>query len=292
MSGGTDRQELLLHSFVERMAEEHPPLSLDHADFTARNPAEVRSRYGLVFDYLTRVELEVERNVLEIGALLPRTNETDELFYKHVWHSQEYMHGVILDELLRVLGLRTPSVNLQSVGPKIRLAGWLSRLPGVHDVLRLIYYLTGAATERSAIEAYTRLHKGLLDMGEMALAETVIAPIRRQEPGHFAFYRKSAEKLVRDDELQPWQLRLARVLRSRTFGAVGVNDESQRAQFGAVAMTLGMDRQLQRIAGHIGRVEADLLWARGQGMAVPPYIVQSLKDAIDAGEALAVHEVA
>ncbi len=292
MSGGTDRQDQQLRAFVERMAEDHPPLSLDQADFTARSAAEVRRRYGPVFDYLARVELEVERNVLEIGTLLPRTNETDELFYKHVWHSQEYMHGVILDELLRELGLPSPPVNLQSVGPKIRLAGWLSRLPGVHDVLRLIYYLTGAATERSAIEAYTRLHKGLADMGEVALAETVVAPIRRQEPAHFAFYRKSAEKLVRSDQLQPWQLRLARALRSRTFDAVGVNDESQRAQFGAVALTLGMDRQLHRMAGHIGRVEADLLWARSQGMAVPPYIVQSLKDAIDAGDALAVHEVA
>ena len=52
---------LSLRTFVESVAEEHPPLSLDDVDLTVHDPDAVRTRYGHVFAYLTRVELEVER---------------------------------------------------------------------------------------------------------------------------------------------------------------------------------------------------------------------------------------
>ena len=150
-----------------------------------------------MFNYLTRVELEVERNVLELRALMPDATETDRFFYEDVWSPQELQHGILLDAVQQGFGMTPAPTDLSSVSTKIRVVGTLSHLPGMLGVVRLLYYLTGAATERSAVIAYSRLLDGLRAMGEPAIAETVIAPIRRQEPGHFAFYRMSAEALVR-----------------------------------------------------------------------------------------------
>jgi hypothetical protein len=268
-----------LRRFVEAFAEEHPPLSLEAADLTIKNPDEVRRRYGGVFRYLTRVELEVERNVLELRALMPDATETDRLFYNDVWSPQELQHGVLLDAVQQGFGL-TPAATDLTVSARIRLVGVLSHLPGMLGVIRLLYYLTGAATERSAVVAYSRLVDGLRTMDEHAIAETVIAPIRRQEPGHFAFYRMSAEVLMREEGLTDWQLQLARILRRRSFGLVGVNNRRQLADFGDVARALELDRDLLEVARQVSLVERELLWAQQQGMEIPSYILSALKDAI------------
>jgi hypothetical protein len=268
-----------LRRFVETFAEEHPPLSLAAADLTIKDPDEVRRRYGEVFNYLTRVELEVERNVLELRALMPDATETDRLFYNDVWSPQELQHGIVLDAVQQGFGM-TPAATDVSVSGRIRLVGVLSHLPGMLGVVRLLYYLTGAATERSAVIAYTRLVDGLRSMDEHAIAETVIAPIRRQEPGHFAFYRMSAEVLTREEGLSDWQLHLARILRRRSFSLVGVNNRRQLAAFGDVARALELDRDLIEVARQVSLVERELLWAQQQGMEIPSYILAALKEGI------------
>ncbi|MEJ1109560.1 MULTISPECIES: GTP-binding protein LepA [unclassified Kribbella] len=268
-----------LRRFVETFAEEHPPLSLDAADLTIKNPEQVRRRYGGVFNYLTRVELEVERNVLELRALMPDATEIDRLFYEDVWSPQELQHGILLDAVQQGFGMVPAATDLE-VSAKIRLVGVLSHLPGMLAVVRLLYYLTGAATERSAVVAYSRLVDGLRAMGEHAIAETVIAPIRRQEPGHFAFYRLSAEALVGEEGLSDWQVQLARILRRRSFELVGVNNRRQRADFGDVARALDFDRDLLEVARQVSRVERELLWAQHQGLKVPTYILTALQEAI------------
>lgn len=268
-----------LRRFVETFAEDHPPLSLAAADLTINDPDDVRRQYGGVFNYLTRVELEVERNVLELRALMPDATETDRLFYEDVWSPQELQHGILLDAVQRGFGL-TPAQTDLAVSARIRLVGVLSHLPGMLGVIRLLYYLTGAATERSAVVAYSRLVDGLRSMGEHAIAETVIAPIKRQEPGHFAFYRMSAEVLVGEEGLSDWQLQLARILRRRSFDLVGVNNRRQRADFGDVARALEFDRDLLEVAQQVSLVERELLWAERQGLKVPGYIMAALKEAI------------
>ncbi|MGV3561635.1 MAG: GTP-binding protein LepA, partial [Nocardioides sp.] len=55
---------------VRRLGEEHPPLSLDAVDLTVRDPARFEARFGHVLDYMARVELEVDRNVLELTTML------------------------------------------------------------------------------------------------------------------------------------------------------------------------------------------------------------------------------
>ena len=276
-----------LRRFVETFAEEHPPLSLGAADLTIHDPDQVRRRYGRVFNYLTRVELEVERNVLELRALMPDATETDRFFYQDVWSPQELQHGILLDAVQQGFGMTPAPTDLAGVSARIRLVGVLSHLPGMLGVVRLLYYLTGAATERSAVIAYSRLVDGLRRMGERAIAETVIAPIKRQEPGHFAFYRMSAEALVREEGLSAWQLHLARILRRRSFELVGVNNRRQRADFGDVARTLDFDRDLLDVARQVSLVERELLWAQHQGMKIPKYILAALENAIAASRARA-----
>src|SRR3954464_3694343 len=116
-------------------------------------------------------------------------------------------------------------------------------------------------------------------MGETAISETIISPIKQQEPGHFAFYNMSASAMVADKVLRPWQLFLARVLRERTYGLVGTNArEDFKSDMGRVAVDLGIDADLAGYAREIGRVEQRLLWAHRQGLGFPPSILKALRE--------------
>lgn len=271
-----------LAEHVRRLAEEHPPLSPESVDRTVRDPVAVRARFGDVIEYMARVELEVERNVLELLVLLPRVGETDRLFFQDVWGPQEVQHGAILDQFQQDLGMAASCPVLGAPGVQVRVLGALAHLPAVQDVVRLLYYLTGAATERSAMIAYTRMHDGLVEMGERVVAASVIAPIRQQEPGHFAYYSLAARSMLQSGALAPWQLHLARFLRSRTFGIVGAHTPEQVAGAGGVIVGIGLQDQVAAYARDIARVEAQLLWADRQGAHVPGYVLAALRGSVDA----------
>ena len=102
----TAQRRLIEH--VDRIEAEQPPVPLDSVDFTVLRPIVVRERFGGVLDYLARVELEVDRNVLELNAMLPNPPDIDVRFYREVWHAQEIQHGLILDKLQAIIGLRRP----------------------------------------------------------------------------------------------------------------------------------------------------------------------------------------
>ena len=272
-----------LAEHVERLGEEHPPIDLASVDFTVVDPAALSQRFGHVLDYMARVELEVDRNVLELLTLLPDPPEVDRAFYADVWQPQEVRHGEILDELQTRIGRPPASPEREHVSTKLRVLGALGHLEAVQDVSRMLYYLTGMSTERSAVLAYNLLHDGVLELGEQAVAQTVVAPIRRQEPGHYAFYKMSAQGLA--VELAGWQRWLVRRLRRVSYGPVGVNDDEQRADFGEVMISLGIDRDILGFTESIARVERDLLWERGRGMAVPDYVVGAFRDAVEAAHA-------
>lgn len=271
--------EVRLAEHVERLGAEHPPIDLDSVDFTVRRPDLLEERFGHVLDYMARVELEVDRNVLELTTMLPDPPEVDRAFYADVWQPQEIRHGQILDELQVRLGRTPAETDLHHVGVKLRILGALAHLGPVQDVVRMLYYLTGMSTERSAVLAYNLLYDGVTELGETAVAETVVAPIRRQEPGHYAFYKMSARGLA--EQLAPWQRWLVRHLRRISFAPVGANNLEQRADFGEVMATLGIDRDVERFATQISRVERELLWARDRGMRVPDYVVAGFREAVD-----------
>ena len=264
---------------VDRLAAEHPPIPLESVDYTVRRPELLRERYGHVLDYMARVELEVDRNVLELTTLLPDPPEVDRYFYADVWHPQEIHHGLILDRLQVELGRPPATPDLDSISLKLRVLGGLAHLPAFQDVVRMLYYLTGMATERSAVIAYNLLHDGVSELGETGIAETVVAPIKRQEPGHYAFYQLSARGLW--GELAGWQHWLVRRMRSLSFAPVGANNATQAADFGDVMTTLGMSDGIDDWTAKIARVETELLWARNRGLAVPAYVVRAFRDALE-----------
>jgi hypothetical protein len=270
--------ERRLVEHVDRLAADHPPIDLASVDFSVRRPDLLGARYGHVLDYMARVELEVDRNVLELTTMLPDPPEVDRYFYADVWQPQEIRHGIILDKLQVELG-RPPAVpDVDTVSAKLKVLGALAHLGAFQDVVRMIYYLTGMATERSAVLAYNLLYDGVVELGEDAVAQTVVAPIRRQEPGHYAFYQLSARGLW--SELAGWQRWLVRRLRQRSFGPVGTNNAEQRADFGEVMVTLGIADDSERFATQVARVEQELLWARAGGLPVPPYVLAAFRDAV------------
>ncbi len=272
----TAERRLIEH--VDRIEAEQPPVALDSVDFTVLRPTLVRERFGGVLDYLARVELEVDRNVLELNTMLSDPPEVDVRFYRDVWHAQEIQHGVILDKLQTILGRPPARPNTDVVSAKIRLLGAVSHLSPVQDIVRMLYYLTGMSTERSAVLAYNKLHDGMAALGETAIAETAIAPIRRQEPPHYAFYKLSAVDLA--GRLSPWQAWLTRRVRRLTWGPVGANTRLQKADFGGVLTALDMRDGLTTFGAEISRVERDLLWERRRGLDVPTYVVDALREAV------------
>jgi len=164
----------------------------------------------------------------------------------------------------------------------MRILGALAHLDAFQDVCRMLYYLTGMATERSAVLAYNLLHAGVVEMGEDAVARTVIAPIKRQDRGHYAFYQLSARGLW--GQLANWQRWMVRRMRSFSFAPVGANDERQKADFGDLMRTLHIDERPDDFAGQISRVERELLWAHRRGLAVPPYVAQAFREAVELAE--------
>lgn len=266
---------------VQRLGELYPPISLDSVDRTVKRPDLVVTKYGHVIDYLARVELEVDRNVLELLVLLPDVDDTNRTFYADVWQPQEIQHGLILDRLQQDLG-RPPTEPHLDVSFKIKILGALANLKPVQEVAKLLYFLTGASTERQAVLAYNQINSGIRELGEDAIAETIITPIKQQEPGHFAFYRMSAERMVQDNELKPWQLFLTRVLREKSYNLVGTNAmDRYKADMGGVVIDLGLDDDLAGYAREVGRVEQRLLWAHRQGLEFPPYILKALKESVE-----------
>jgi hypothetical protein len=266
---------------VQRLGELYPPISLDSVDRTIKRPGVVARKFGHVIDYLARVELEVDRNVLELLVLLPDADETNKTFYADVWQPQEIQHGLILDRLQQDLGRAAAEPYLEVSFP-IKVLGALAHLKPVQDVAKLMYFLTGASTERQAVLAYNQINRGMQELGETAISETIITPIKQQEPGHFAFYQMSATAMIQDKVLKPWQLFLTRVMREKSYHLVGTNRMKQyQADMGGVMADLGVDNDLEGYAREVGRVENRLLWAHKQGMEFPPYILKALKESVD-----------
>jgi len=271
----------MIMDHVRRMEDEHPPIRLDSVDRTIRNPEVVREKFAPVIDYLARVELEVDRNVLDLLTILPGVSEVDRYFYQDVWQPQEIMHGVVLDRLQVDLGLPPAEVFL-GIPVKLKMLGAMSHFPAIQEVSRLIYYLTGASTERQAVVAYNKLTRDLDQMGEVAISRSLIGQIKVQEPAHYAFYQMSAAQMIQDNVLAPWQLWLARQLRTMSFALVGTNDIPEyEKQLGGVINILGFDADLEKYAKDIGRLEAKLLWANKQGMEFPPYFLKALRESVE-----------
>src|SRR3954471_616357 len=112
-----------LADHVDRLGREPPPIDLASVDYAVRRPDVFNARFGHVLDYMARVELEVDRNVLELTTMLPDPPEIDRHFYADVWRPQEIQHGLILDRLQVELGREPAEADTDSIGIKLQILG-------------------------------------------------------------------------------------------------------------------------------------------------------------------------
>ena len=177
-------------------------------------PARFEKRFGHVLDYMARVELEVDRNVLELTTMLPDPPEIDRGFYADVWQPQEIQHGLILDPLQVHLGRPPAETDLTRSASSSRSSVPWPTSVAFQDVCRMLYYLTGMATERSAVLAYNLLYSGVVELGE--------TPSRRRSSRRSAPGARPLRVLpaLRPRSLGPaarWQRWLVRRMRTLSF---------------------------------------------------------------------------
>lgn len=274
-----------LSAQLDRM-EAEGVIDLATVDFDVRRPDLVRARLGPTLDYFARVEREVERNLLEIAAFLPGASDETRRFVR-IWAEQELPHGEVFETLKARLDLPPSEPDLTTVSLPLRVTGRLSVVPGVSDVLLMLYHSMGAMHERLTAVGYDKLRDRLLEIGERGFAQTGVAPIRKQESGHYAFYRNSA--LALQGRLSAWQLALARIVRVRTYEPIGVRTSltagADPAAFGRTAMALTGGTDMRDIAVPVQRVAQELLVREDQGLRLPPFVARALRQTVEAARA-------
>jgi hypothetical protein len=263
---------------LDRM-EAEGPLDLRGVDYTVADPALLRERLAPALDYFSRVEREVERNVLELQVLLPDADDRTRRFIR-VWEEQELPHGWVFDRLQAELGLPPSEPNLDRLGLSLRVAGVLAHVPGVHDALMYFYLTMGAMHERLTATGYDLLRDRLLELGAAGFAHTAVAPIRGQESTHYAYYRNAA--LLQRQRLQGWQLHLVRVLHQVTYQPIGVQERRQRSHFGATALHLSRTDDMTAFAAPVQKVADQLLRRQGDGLRLPRFVVRAMRDCVEA----------
>lgn len=262
---------------LDRM-EDEGALDVNHVDFTVHHPHEMRLRLAPALDAFARVELEVERNIREVAALLPHQDEQTQRFVR-VWSEQEIPHGVVFERLLAQLELPPANPDLTSVNPALRVLGRLSSVPGVQDVLMFIYLSIGAMHERLTATGYDLLRDRMEEIGEHGIVTTALRPIRAQESGHYAYYRNAA--LITRERLSAWQLHLARMVRTRTYHPIGATTPSNTAAFARTAVLLTGTTDLDEFAIPVQRLAQQLLVRQDDGLVLPPFVRGALSDAVD-----------
>lgn len=283
------REILTLPQRLDKLENDHPPIDIDTVNFDIVDPRKLREGLGGALAYFARVERLVELNLLQLATLLPYSSDELKRFYG-VWSSQELPHAQIFEKLEGLLGIEPFELNLTDVSPSLKLGGAIAHIHRVHDVLELVYLTTGAMHERMTAYGYGNLKQQLLGMNEIALAETAISQIIPQESGHYSYYRAAAKETR--DRLAPWQVRLAFLIRKHSYSPVGASDKTQRANFGRVAVQLGIEPKLEQIATGIQNVAQELVADAHQGLKVPQFVLAAMQDAVAryrAGQATELH---
>ena len=174
---------------------------------------------------MARVELEVDRNVLELTTMLPDPPEIDRVFYADVWQPQEIRHGQILDELQvaarpaarrrRPRLARPEAQDPRRARPPRRLPG---RLPDAllpdrhgHRALRGAGLQPAARRRRRDGRDRRRARRSSRRSAARSPATTRSTSCPRAACGR---------------ELAAWQKWLVRRMRSLSFAPVGANNDA------------------------------------------------------------------
>jgi len=219
--------------------ESKPSLDIGEVDYDLRDPDAVRARLAAPLAYSQRVEAMVTG--LSIETLMPRTGTGDGYIHRFlaVWTPDEQGHALALDRLLTVLDIEPfPLPQDEPVPLHNRLAGLLGTMSQrMHETVELVYHAVGAMNERLAFSAYERMSEILTELGEHALVDTLLKPLRRDESAHLGYYRTAARELR--DRLDRWQIAVARGVITHTYSPVGAGEKKDKPAFAATLRSLG-----------------------------------------------------
>lgn len=245
--------------------ETKDPLVFAEIDFSIRDPDGLGAALATPLAYAQRVEAVVA--ALGITTLLPRHDERVERFLM-VWTVDEVGHGEALGELMRHLRLE-PFVNEDPKTPihnhAIGLAGRLSAK--IHDIFAAVWGTAGTMNEHLAMAAYTRMDAVLQERGELALHETLFRRLRAHESSHKAFYAAYASAMTA--RMQPWQVKLTRLIVEHTWRPVGAGAPSDRPAFAHTVNMLAGDDWESVISTPVQQVAERLL---NDGQVMNPFV--------------------
>ena len=181
------------------------------------------------------------------------------------------------DELQRRIGLTPlePKIDTTVFNKVGGVIGWLS--PWSHAVLEMVYLTRGAMHERLTYRGYKLMEDRLTELGEKALANTIVIPILSQEAGHLGYYRLAANQIKQ--YLSPRQLAVARWISLKTYAPVGAGGKSDRPHFGHVAYRLAGDK-LPAFAKPIQDLGAELLGDEEHKITLP-FVLSALMSCVD-----------
>ncbi len=232
--------------------------------------------------YSQRVEAEVAD--LGIETLLPYATDDYDGRFLEVWVPDERGHGTALEILLRRLGLPTYEARpSDTVPPHNRLAGMLGRLSAnAYEMVSLTYHSIGAINERLAMAAYTRMAEICRELDQHDLADTLLAPMRRDESLHLGYYRTYARQLRH--RMSSWKLAAVRLLIVHTYSPVGAGQKPDKAPLGEVLLELEHDPENPSVAEVVQAV-ADELLAKNDGDTLPPFVRTNLLECLELARA-------
>ena len=249
-------------------------------DFTVHDPDALSARFGHVLDYMARVELEVDRNVLELITMLPDPPEVDRHFYADVWQPQEIRHGLILDELQT---RHRPSAGDAGPRHRLRQAAGARRAGSPRPASRTSpgCSTTSPAWPPSAPRCWP------------TTCSTTASSRWARRPSPRPSSRRSAARspvTTRSTRCRPTgSPSSSRPGSAGSYAACAScpsprsasTTPTQRADFGDVMETLGITDDVEDFTETIARVERELLWAQADGMRVPPYVLAAFRDAVE-----------
>lgn len=210
------------------------PMRSEDIDWSLNNPELLGVTMGRTFRNFQRVEQEVDDTVLE--SLLPNLSQ-QQLDFVRVWKAQENPHGELFAELRRRTGEQPEDFSNVEIPRLNRLAGALGRVSvGIHEVFEMIYLSRGAMHERLTKKGYELMSDRLTDLGELAIRDTMVKPILKQEAHHLGYYIAAAKQHAAG--LKPWQMYAARRLSVSTYAPVGAGAKKDKPDFGHTALTL------------------------------------------------------
>ena len=273
---GTTEHRLVEH--VDRLGDEHPPIDLGDRRLHGPRPATCSTqRFGHVLDYMARVELEVDRNVLELTTMLPDPPRSTGLLRRRVAAAGDPARPDPRRAPGAARPRRRPTPDLDNVSAKIRVLGALAHLDAVQDVVpdALLPDRHGHRALRGA-RLQPAPRRASPSSARPRSPRRSSAQIRRQEPGHYAFYKMSARGLWPRSSRpgsSGWSGACARI-------SFAPGRRQQRRAEGRLRRPDGAPSastdDLDDFAEQISRVERELLWARDRGLRVPDYVARGV----------------